>query len=110
MKVFISWSQNSREFAGALNSAMERLFDTVETFYSPEIPAGEQWLNMIEEELSNTDFGIICITKENQKAQWLNYEAGARSRQVSDRRKRLGVILLDFDEKNDIDGRSKTFR
>jgi hypothetical protein len=47
----------AREFAGALNSAMERLFDTVETFYSPEIPAGEQWLNMIEEELSNTDFG-----------------------------------------------------
>ncbi|MCO4238000.1 toll/interleukin-1 receptor domain-containing protein [Pseudarthrobacter sp. MDT3-28] len=110
MKVFISWSQNSREFAGALNSAMERLFDTVETFYSPEIPAGEQWLNMIEEELSNTDFGIICITKGNQKAQWLNYEAGALSRQVSDRRKRLGVILLDFDEKNDVDGPFKNFQ
>lgn len=55
---------------------------------------------MIEEELSNTDFGIICITEGNQKAQWLNYEAGALSRQVADRRKRLGVILLDFDEKN----------
>jgi hypothetical protein len=110
LKVFISWSQNSREFAGALNSAMERLFDTVETFYSPEIPAGEQWLNMIEEELSNTDFGIICITKGNQKQQWLNYEAGALSRQVSDRRKRLGVILLDFDDKNDVDGPFKNFQ
>lgn len=68
---------------------MERLFDTVETFYGPEIPAGEQWLSMIEKELSNTDFGIICITKANQKQQWLNYEDGALSRQVTDRRKRV---------------------
>lgn len=93
-----------------MNSAMERLFDTVDTFYSPEIPAGEQWLNMIEEELSDTDFGIICVTRGNQKQQWLNYEAGALSRQVSDRRKRLGVLLLDFDDKNDVDGPFKNFQ
>ncbi|MBT1001978.1 TIR domain-containing protein [Paenarthrobacter sp. DKR-5] len=110
MKVFISWSKNSCDFGGALNSAMERLFDTVETFYSPEIPAGEQWLTMIEEQLTDTDFGIICVTKENQKEQWLNYEAGALSRQVTDRRKRLGVLLLDFDDKNDVDGPFKNFQ
>jgi hypothetical protein len=86
------------------------LFDTVETFYSPEIPAGEQWLAMIEEQLTDTDFGIICVTKDNQKEQWLNYEAGALSRQVSDRRKRLGVLLLDFDDKNDVDGPFKNFQ
>jgi hypothetical protein len=110
LKVFISWSKNSCDFAGALNNAMERLFDTVETFYSPEIPAGEQWLAMIEEQLTDTDFGIICVTKDNQKEQWLNYEAGALSRQVSDRRKRLGVLLLDFDDKNDVDGPFKNFQ
>ncbi|WP_138443422.1 TIR domain-containing protein [Sinomonas susongensis] len=110
MKVFISWSQDSCEFAGALKKVMRQLFDTVETFFSPEIPAGEQWLNMIEEELTDTDFGIICVTRQNQLAQWLNYEAGALSRQVGDRRKRLGVLLLDFENTNDVAGPFKNFQ
>ncbi|MFE4227198.1 TIR domain-containing protein [Arthrobacter sp. NPDC056886] len=110
MKVFISWSKNSCEFAGVLNEAIGRLFDTVTTFYSPEIPAGEQWLAQIEEELTDTDFGIICVTKANQQEQWLNYEAGALSRQVGDRRKRLGVLLLDIDDTNDVVGPFKNFQ
>ncbi|WP_459384461.1 TIR domain-containing protein [Arthrobacter humicola] len=110
MKVFISWSKNSCDFARVLNEAIGRLFDTVTTFYSPEIPAGEQWLAQIEEELTDTDFGIICVTKANQQEQWLNYEAGALSRQVGDRRKRLGVLLLDFDDTNEVVGPFKNFQ
>ncbi len=110
MKVFISWSKNSRSFAGVLNEAMGRLFDQVTTFYSPEIPAGEMWLKEIEEELTDTDFGIICVTRENQKEQWLNYEAGALARQVTDRRKRLGVLLLDFEDTSDVTGPFKNFQ
>lgn len=110
VKVFISWSKNTCEFAGILNEVVGRLFDTVTTFYSPEIPAGEQWLAQIEEELTDTDFGIICVSKENQMEQWLNYEAGALSRQVGDRRKRLGVLLLDFDDTNQVVGPFKNFQ
>ncbi|WP_082007048.1 TIR domain-containing protein [Pseudarthrobacter phenanthrenivorans] len=110
MKVFISWSKNSCHFAGVLNEAIGRLFDTVTTFYSPEIPAGEQWLAQIEEELNDTDFGIICVSRENQLEQWLNYEAGALSRQVSDRRKRLGVLLLNFEDTSDVAGPFKNFQ
>ncbi|MCO4262506.1 toll/interleukin-1 receptor domain-containing protein [Pseudarthrobacter sp. MDT3-26] len=110
MKVFISWSKNTCEFAGVLNEVVGRLFDTVTTFYSPEIPAGEQWLAQIEEELTDTDFGIICVSKENQMEQWLNYEAGALSRQVGDRRKRLGVLLLNFDDTNQVVGPFKNFQ
>ncbi|MDQ0678715.1 hypothetical protein QFZ30_002097 [Arthrobacter pascens] len=110
MKVFISWSKNTCDFAGVLNEVIGRLFDTVTTFYSPEIPAGEQWLAQIEEELTDTDFGIICVSKENQMEQWLNYEAGALSRQVGDRRKRLGVLLLNFDDTNQVVGPFKSFQ
>lgn len=97
-------------FAGVLNDVIGRLFDTVTTFYSPEIPAGEQWLAQIEEELTDTDFGIICVSKENQREQWLNYEAGALSRQVGDRRKRLGVLLVNFEDTNQVVGPFKNFQ
>lgn len=110
MKVFISWSKNSCEFAGTLKAVMRQLFDTVETFYSPAIPAGAKWLNQIEAELTDTNFGIICVTRENQLEQWLNYEAGALSRQVEDRRERLGVLLLDFDDMNDVSGPFANFQ
>jgi hypothetical protein len=110
LKVFISWSKNTCEFAGVLHEVISRLFDTVTTFYSPEIPAGEQWLAQIEEELTDTDFGIICVSKENQLEQWLNYEAGALSRQVTDRRKRLGVLLLNFEDTNQVVGPFKNFQ
>lgn len=93
-----------------MNSATERLFDTVETFYSPEIPAGEQWFNMIEEELSNTDFGIICITKGNQKAQWLNHEAGACLARYQTAASVLASSCLISTRKTTLTGRSKTSR
>lgn len=97
MKVFVSWSKNSREVGSAVAAAVREIFDpVVETFISQEIQAGSRGLEAIDAELNDTDFGIICLTRSNQTEQWINYEAGALSRQVADKRKRMGVFLVDF--------------
>lgn len=97
LRVFISWSKNSRGVGKALSDAVAEIFDPmVKTFISQEILAGSRGLDIIDTQLNETDFGIICLTKANQSEQWINYEAGALSRQVADKRTRMGVFLIDL--------------
>jgi hypothetical protein len=97
LKVFVSWSKNSRGVGKAVSDAVREIFDpVVETFISQEILAGSRGLDTIDGELNDTDFGIICLTRANQTEQWINYEAGALSRQVADKRTRMGVFLIDL--------------
>ena len=42
-----------------------------------DIASGEDWYEKIKGELHASDLGIMCITKENVKAPWLYFEAGA---------------------------------
>lgn len=87
MKVFISWSKNSRQVGKAVSDAVKEIFDpVVTTFISQEIKAGARGLEEIDASLNDTDFGIICLSRSNQTEQWINYEAGALSRQVEDKR------------------------
>lgn len=44
-----------------------------------DIETGDRGLSRIEELLNNSEFGILCVTKENYKAPWLLFEAGALS-------------------------------
>ncbi len=97
LKVFISWSKNSRQVGKAVSDAVKEIFDpVVTTFISQEIKAGARGLEEIDASLNETDFGIICLTRSNQTEQWINYEAGALSRQVEDKRSRMGVFLVDL--------------
>ncbi|MCI9870573.1 hypothetical protein [Arthrobacter humicola] len=81
LKVFVSWSKNSRGVGKAVSDAVREIFDpVVDTFISQEILAGSRGLDTIDGELNDTDFGIICLTRANQTEQWINYEAGALSR------------------------------
>lgn len=104
MKVFISWSGNSKDAAHAIFKALPTLFDQADPWISVENRSGSMWLAEIDKELSSTDFGIVCVTKENQHAPWLNFEAGALSRRVDAKRELMPVLLLGVDSMNDVDG------
>lgn len=104
MKIFISWSGNSRPVASALFEVLPRLFDDAEPFMSTEIRAGAIWLPELERQLSETDFGIICLTKSNSRSRWLHYEAGALSRQIGIKREVMPVMLIDIQSATDVGG------
>jgi hypothetical protein len=106
LKVFISWSGDlARAVATVWKDLVTELFDGVEPFMSEEnIGAGERGLRKIAEELAGTSFGIVVVTQENQHSQWLNYEAGALSKDVNDQTVRVAPSLVDFERKNDVTG------
>lgn len=79
MKVFISWSgQVSRSVALALRDWLPYVLNAIDPYVSSEdIDKGSRWSNQIARELDSSNFGIICVTKDNMDAPWLNFEAGA---------------------------------
>lgn len=85
MKVFISWSgPKSQAVAQALRDWIPDVINEVEPFISTEIESGQRWSAVIASELDATNFGIICTTRANQHAPWLNFEAGALAKQIGD--------------------------
>jgi TIR domain len=86
MKVFISWSgPRSRHVARALHGWLPEIVQYVEPWMSHEnIQAGARWTSEINDQLSQTKFGIICLTPENQHKPWLMFEAGALAKTVDD--------------------------
>jgi hypothetical protein len=105
-KVFISWSGNlSKQVAVVWHDLLSHLFDAVVPFMSEaDIGAGERGLARIETELADTLFGIIVVTQENQRSQWLNFEAGALSKNLPDAENRVAPCLVDFPLKSDATG------
>lgn len=84
MKVFISWSGDlSNEIAIILKDWIPNVIQNVEPYVSSEdIPKGDRWSTDIAKELSDSSFGILCVTKDNVNAPWLNFEAGALSKKL----------------------------
>lgn len=81
MKVFISWSgTSSRMVAEALSDWLQRAIQAVKPFYSPDIDKGAKWSNEIDNALEGTRFGIVCLTPDNLKSEWIHYESGALSK------------------------------
>src|SRR4051794_22380020 len=79
MKVFISWSgDKSKATAEALRMWLKLVIQSVEPFVSSvDIAKGDRGLNVIANELAESSFGIICVTRDNNLAPWINFEAGA---------------------------------
>jgi hypothetical protein len=103
MKVFFSWSgDQSKAFAVALKDWLPLVVHFAEPWVSDaDIEAGERWASEVGKELENSNFGVICIDRENVGSQWLLFEAGALSRSMQEGR----VIPLLFDiEFKDISG------
>lgn len=103
MKVFVSWSgKKSRDVARAFGDWLPPVLHAVEPFVSArDIRAGTRWQAEIASELDDTEFGLICVTKENQDAEWLNFEAGALAKSVdSSRVVPLAIDLVPADIAN----------
>ncbi|MFL5923637.1 MAG: toll/interleukin-1 receptor domain-containing protein, partial [Gaiellaceae bacterium] len=79
MRVFISWSgSKSQAVAEALREWLPGVINSVEPFVSSEdIYAGARWQSEIASQLDGSNFGIVCVTRDNQSSSWLNFEAGA---------------------------------
>ena len=87
MKVFISWSgEKSHKIANILREWMPCVIQSIKPYVSSkDIDKGARWSTDIAKELEDSYFGIICVTKSNINAPWINFEAGALSKAVAAR-------------------------
>lgn len=80
-KIFISWSgQYGKEIANELKNVLETdVFSRKNICFvsDSDIASGEDWWKKIKTELTSSLMGIVCITRENIKAPWIYFEAGA---------------------------------
>jgi hypothetical protein len=111
-KVFISWSgDTAKAVAFVWSDLLRETFDVVEPFMSEDdIGAGRRNLVMIAEELAGTKFGIVVVTKANEHTSWINFEAGALSKDVHDETVRVAPSMVDFEHKGDLTGPLKQFQ
>lgn len=84
MRVFISWSgARSKRLAFHLHEWLRAVIQRADPWMSDrDLEAGQRWNEEISARLKDTDFGIICLTRENLAAPWLLFEAGALAKAV----------------------------
>lgn len=102
MKLFISWSGKlSHQIAIELKEWFPLIINQLDPFVSSEnIKKGDRWMIDIYSELEQSNFGIICLTKENLTEPWILFEAGALSKNVS--QSKVSSILFDNLKQNDV--------
>ncbi len=103
MQVFISWSgEKSRKVALTLRQWLPSVIQALDPWVSAkDIDAGSRWQAEIAEKLDSTNFGIVCVTRDNQLEPWLNFEAGALAKSVEQGRLvPLAIDLKPSDVKN----------
>ena len=103
MKVFLSWSgSRSHRVALVFRDWLPSVIQDIVPYVSSEdIDKGARWSTDIAKELSNSQFGILCVTSENINAPWLNFEAGALSKQVE--KSFVNPFLFDI-KRSELDG------
>lgn len=84
MKVFISWSGPvSHRVAVTLRDWLPSVIQTIEPYVSSEdIDKGARWSTDIAGELHASTYGLICLTRDNLVAPWINFEAGALGKSI----------------------------
>ena len=84
MKVFLGWSGGtSHRVALTLHGWLPNVIQAIKPYISSEdIAKGARWANEIANELESSKYGIISVTKENVSSPWINFEAGALSREI----------------------------
>lgn len=97
MKVFVSWSgQRSQALGVALHDWIPLVLHYAEPWLSQaDIEAGQRWAEQVAKELEASNFGIICVTKENVASPWILFEAGALAKSMQG--SRVIPLLLDLE-------------
>lgn len=96
MRIFISWSgEVSHQVAVELRDWLQQVINALDPFVSSkDIELGDRWETVIASELELCSEGIVIVTQENQHKPWLNFEAGALSKQQGSARVRTLVFDL----------------
>lgn len=93
-KVFLSWSgERSKKMGIFLKDWLESIFPSTEIFFSEDIAKGSRGLDAISNALNECNIGIFLITPENKSNQWINYEAGAISKNIAN--SHIFTLILD---------------
>jgi hypothetical protein len=100
MKVFICWSgERSQVMAQSLRDWMPLVLHFVQPWLSDvDIAAGERWTQSVAKELETTNFGIICLTRENIASPWILFEAGSLAKSFQDSKVIPLLLDLEFSE------------
>ena len=100
MKVFICWSgERSQTVAQSLRDWMPLVLHFVQPWLSDvDIAAGERWTQSVAKELETTNFGIICLTRENIASPWILFEAGSLAKSFQDSKVIPLLLDLEFSE------------
>lgn len=109
MKIFVSWSgELSKKIAEELKKWIPCIIQSATVFYSPEdIEKGERWNPKVLSELEETNYGIVCLTKENVNAPWINFEAGALAKNIA--QSRVLTLLINL-QPSEVNGPLSTFQ
>ena len=108
MKIFVSWSgELSKKIAQALKTWIPCIIQSVDVFFSSEdIEKGENWDSKISSELSQCNYGIVCLTSENTLAPWIHFEAGALAKTLESR---VSALMVNI-KTSDIQGPLKRYQ
>lgn len=103
MKVFLSWSgARSHKVALVFREWLPSVIQEIIPYVSSEdIDKGSRWSTDIAKELSDSTFGILCVTRENVNAPWLTFEAGALSKTMD--KSFVSPFLFDI-KRSEVDG------
>jgi hypothetical protein len=95
MKIFISWSGDlSHKVAEALRSWLPMMIQSVKPYLSSEDTyTGMRWSDTVARELETSNYGVLCVTRENVCNPWMIFEAGALSKLVD--KSRVSPFLVD---------------
>jgi TIR domain len=63
--------------AKILAQRIPEILQGVRPFISEQIPPGKLWMEELRQALEQCRFGILCVTPEDKKSLWLQFEAGA---------------------------------
>lgn len=88
MKVFISWSGPlSKKLGEAIRDWLPGVLQLVTPYFTADdIEKGARWSSEIAHELSESQVGILCITRDNLHSEWIMFEAGALSKTLENTR------------------------
>jgi len=90
MKIFFSWSgKTSQQVAIVFGDWLKDVIQGVDIFMSYDmskdgIEKGKVGLNKIAKNLEASNFGILFICEDNIGSPWINFEAGALSKNLDD--------------------------